>query len=103
MLAGTAGTYISRKKKQNDFLFCFGVRFTYRNVYYKDFIINNSCELKKVQVHKITPATDKERVDLEIKDYVVLQKPQEQADRLPPPRTLILDFTMTHPRTADHT
>jgi hypothetical protein len=29
---------------------------------------------------------------------VVLQKPQEQADRLPPPRTLILDFTMTHPR-----
>ena len=28
---------------------------------------------------------------------MVLQKPQEQADRLPPPRTLILDFTMTHP------
>ena len=28
---------------------------------------------------------------------MVLQKPQEQA-RLPPPRTLILDFTMTHPR-----
>jgi hypothetical protein len=27
---------------------------------------------------------------------VVLQKPQEQADRLPPPRTLILDFTLTH-------
>jgi hypothetical protein len=24
---------------------------------------------------------------------LVLQKPQEQADRLPPPRTLILDFT----------
>jgi hypothetical protein len=36
--------------------------------------------------------------DLEIKDYVVLQKPQEKADRLPPPCTLILDFTMTHPR-----
>jgi hypothetical protein len=34
----------------------------------------------------------------EMKDYVVLQKPQEQADRLPPPRTLILDFTMTHTR-----
>ncbi len=33
-----------------------------------------------------------------MKDYVVLQKPQEQADRLPPPRTLILDFTMTHTR-----
>ncbi len=30
--------------------------------------------------------------------YVVLQKPQEQADRLPPPRTLILDFTLTHTR-----
>jgi hypothetical protein len=27
---------------------------------------------------------------------VVLQKPQEQDDRLPPPRTLILDFTLTH-------
>ena len=51
----------------------------------------------KVKIHKITPATGKERGDLEIKDYVVLQKPQEQADRLPPPRTLILDFTMTHP------
>ena len=50
----------------------------------------------KVQIHKITPATGKERGDLEIRDYVVLQKPQEQA-RLPPPRTLILDFTMTHP------
>jgi hypothetical protein len=50
----------------------------------------------KVKIHKITPATGKERGDLEIKDYVVLQKPQEKADRLPPPRTLILDFTMTH-------
>ena len=28
---------------------------------------------------------------------MVLQKPQARADRLPPPRTLILDFTMTHP------
>ncbi len=52
----------------------------------------------KVKIHKITPATGKEWGDLEIKDYVVLQKPQEQTDRLPPPRTLILDFTMTHPR-----
>ncbi len=50
------------------------------------------------QIHKITPATGKERGDLEMKDYVVLQKPQEQADRLPPPRTLILDFTLTHTR-----
>jgi hypothetical protein len=38
------------------------------------------------------------RADLEIKDYVVLQKLQEQANCLPPPRTLILDFTMTHIR-----
>jgi hypothetical protein len=52
----------------------------------------------RVKIHKITPATGKERGDLEIKDYVVLQKPQTQVDRLPPPRTLILDFTMTHPR-----
>ena len=31
----------------------------------------------KVKIHKITPATGRERGDLEIKDYVVLQKPQE--------------------------
>ena len=37
----------------------------------------------------------KERGDMEI---VVLQKPQDGTDRLPPPRTLILDFTMTHQR-----
>ena len=29
---------------------------------------------------------------------MVLQKPQEHADRLPPPRTLIMDFTLTHTR-----
>ncbi len=29
---------------------------------------------------------------------MVLQKPLEQDDRLPPPRTLILDFTLTHTR-----
>jgi hypothetical protein len=50
----------------------------------------------RVKIHKITPATGKERGDLEIKDYVVLQKPQEQVDCLPPPLTLILDFTWTH-------
>jgi hypothetical protein len=50
----------------------------------------------RVKIHKITPVTGKEWGDLEIKDYVVLQKPQEQADRLPPPRTLILDFTLTY-------
>ena len=52
----------------------------------------------RVNIHKITPATGKERGDLEIKDYVVLQKPQSQDNRLPPPRTLIADFTMTHVR-----
>jgi hypothetical protein len=36
--------------------------------------------------------------DIEIKDYVVLQNPQPQDNRLPPPRTLIMDFTMTHVR-----
>jgi hypothetical protein len=50
----------------------------------------------RVKIHKITPTTGKERGDLEIKDYVVLQKPQEQTDRLPPSRTLILDFTLTY-------
>ncbi len=52
----------------------------------------------RVKIHKITPTTGKERDDLEIKDYVFLQKPLEQADRLPPPRTLILDFTLTYTR-----
>jgi hypothetical protein len=52
----------------------------------------------RVKIHKITPVTGKERGDLEIKDHVVLQKTQEQVDRLPPPRTLILDFTLTHTR-----
>ena len=31
----------------------------------------------KVKIHKITPTTDKERGDIEIKDYVVMQKPQK--------------------------
>jgi hypothetical protein len=52
----------------------------------------------RVKIHKITPVTGKERGDLEINDHVVLQKTQEQVDRLPPPRTLILDFTLTHTR-----
>jgi hypothetical protein len=46
----------------------------------------------RVRIHKITPASGKERDDLEIKHYVVLQKPQEQTDLLPPPRTLILRY-----------
>jgi hypothetical protein len=32
----------------------------------------------RVKIHKITPATGKERGDLEVKDYTVLQKPQPQ-------------------------
>ena len=52
----------------------------------------------KVKIHEITPTTGKERGDIEIKDYVVLQTPQGQDNRLPPPRTLIMDFTMTHVR-----
>jgi hypothetical protein len=32
----------------------------------------------KVKIHKITPGTGKERGDIEMKDYVVFQKPQEQ-------------------------
>ncbi len=52
----------------------------------------------RVEIHKITPVTGKERGDLEIEDYVVIQKPQPQANRLPPPHTLIMDYTMTHIR-----
>jgi hypothetical protein len=52
----------------------------------------------RVKIHNITPATGKERGDLEIKDYVVMQKPQPQDTRFPPPRTLIMDYTMTHIR-----
>jgi hypothetical protein len=46
----------------------------------------------RVKIHKITPVTGKERGDLEIKDYVVLQKPQEQVDHLPPPYTSLHHF-----------
>jgi hypothetical protein len=52
----------------------------------------------KVKMHKITLATGEERGDLEIKVYVVLQKPHEQTDQLPAPHALVMDFTMTHPR-----
>jgi hypothetical protein len=51
-----------------------------------------------VKIHMITPASGKERGDIEIKDYVVLQKPQAQDNRLSPPHTLIMDFTMTYVR-----
>ncbi len=48
--------------------------------------------------HKITPVTGNERGDLEVKDYIVLQKPQAQDNRRPSPHTLISNFTMTHVR-----
>ncbi len=35
---------------------------------------------------------------MEIREYVILQKPRDLTDCLPPPRTLILDFTLTHTR-----
>ncbi len=49
----------------------------------------------RVKIHNITPATGKERGDMEIKDNVVMQKPQSQATRLPSPHTLIMDYTMS--------
>ena len=52
----------------------------------------------RVKIHNITRGMGKERGDMEIKDYVVLQKPQPQATRLSPPHTLIMDYTMTHVR-----
>ncbi len=52
----------------------------------------------RVKIHNITSVTGKERGDLEIKDYVVMQKPQPEANRLPPLHTLIMDYTMTHIR-----
>ena len=52
----------------------------------------------QVKVHNITPATGKERGDVEIRDYVVMQKQRDLTDCLPPLRTLILDLTLTHTR-----
>jgi hypothetical protein len=50
----------------------------------------------RVKIHNITPATGKERGDVEIRDYVVLQNPRDLTDCLPPPRTLILDLTLKY-------
>ena len=41
---------------------------------------------QRVKIHKITPTTVKERGDIEVKDYVILQKNQGPDGRLPPPR-----------------
>ena len=48
----------------------------------------------RVKIHKITPATVKERGDVEIRDYVVLQKPRDLTDCLPPPRTLMVPLSL---------
>ena len=47
----------------------------------------------RVKPHKVTPAAGNERGDIEIKDYVIL--PRGEDNRLPP-RTLMMDVTMTH-------
>ncbi len=56
-----------------------------------------TCQRQSValQTHKITPADDNERGDIEIQDYVFL--PHGEDDRIPP-RTLVMDVTMTHDR-----
>ncbi len=55
----------------------------------------------RLKTHRITPATGNERDDIEIQDYVILP----HGERLPP-RTLVMDVTMTHDRygrTTQHT
>ncbi len=57
----------------------------------------------RLKTHRITPAADNERGDIEIQDYVFLSHGED--DRLPP-RTLVMDVTMTHDRygrTTQHT
>jgi hypothetical protein len=57
----------------------------------------------RVKTHRITPAVVNERGDIEIQDYVILSRGED--DRLPP-RTLVMDVTMTHDRygrTTHHT
>jgi hypothetical protein len=57
----------------------------------------------RVKTHRKTPAAGNERGDIEIQDYVIL--PHGEDDSLPP-RTLVMDVTMTHDRygrTTQHT
>jgi hypothetical protein len=49
----------------------------------------------RVKTHRITPVADNERGDIEIQDYVIL--PRGEDDGLPP-RTLVMDVTKTHDR-----
>ena len=46
----------------------------------------------RIKIYRITTTTGNERGDIETKDYVVLQKPQAQDNRFPPPRTLIMNL-----------
>jgi hypothetical protein len=57
----------------------------------------------RVKTHRITPAPDNERGDIEIQDYFIWTRGED--DRFPP-RTLVMDVTMTHDRyghTTQHT
>ena len=58
----------------------------------------------RIKTHRITPTAHNERGDIfEIHDYVLLTHGED--DRLPP-RTLVMDVTMTHDRygrTTQHT
>jgi hypothetical protein len=47
----------------------------------------------RVKTYRITPVGGNERGDIEIQDYVIL--PRGEDDRFPP-RTLVMDVTMTH-------
>jgi hypothetical protein len=49
----------------------------------------------RVESHKVTPVTDNERGDIEIRDYVLLTRGEN--NRIPP-RTLLMDVTMIHAR-----
>jgi hypothetical protein len=49
----------------------------------------------RIKTHGIIPTDGNERDDIEIKDYVILSHGED--DRFPP-RTLVMDVTMTHDR-----
>jgi hypothetical protein len=50
---------------------------------------------QRIKTHNVTPAAGNDRGDIEMNDYVIL--PRGEDDRLPP-RTLVIDVTMTHVR-----
>jgi len=58
----------------------------------------------RVKTHNVTPTAGHERGDIEIKDYIILPHGEDD-DRLPP-RTLVMDITMTpdrYGRSTQHT